>query len=92
MCKLGRCCRICDRKFFLRESFQNYSEQISFYVEEEKIAQECLDEVEHELEAIINQNAEINDKIREEEMRYKAADDDIRVKLEKAQTDYYGMC
>ena len=40
--------------------------------------------VEHDLEQIINTGAEIEDKIKEEEFRYKAADDDIRVKLEKA--------
>lgn len=30
-CRMGRCCRVCDRKFFLRASFQSHAAQIGHY-------------------------------------------------------------
>ena len=32
-CKMGRVCRICDRKFFLRATFQKYAAKASVYVQ-----------------------------------------------------------
>ena len=31
---MGKVCRICDHKFFLRAKFENYSKEISDYQEE----------------------------------------------------------
>ena len=88
LCKLGRCCRICDRKFFLRASFQHYSGEISFYFEETEMIEECLHEEELIFDKIISERAEIDEKLAEEEKRYSQTDEDIRIELEKAQTDY----
>ena len=31
VCKMGRVCRICDRKFFLRASFEKHAKEIRHY-------------------------------------------------------------
>ena len=33
VCKMGRVCRICDRKFFLRASFEKHSKEIRHYTD-----------------------------------------------------------
>ena len=33
-CKMGRACRICDRKFFLRSSYQGYSIMLKNYIDD----------------------------------------------------------
>ena len=33
VCKMGRVCRICDRKFFLRASFEKHIKEINHYTE-----------------------------------------------------------
>ena len=33
VCKMGRVCRICDRKFFLRASFEKHAKEISHYAD-----------------------------------------------------------
>ena len=32
-CKMGRVCRICDRKFFLRASFEKHAKEIKHYTD-----------------------------------------------------------
>ena len=50
---MGKACRICDRKFFLRQSFSKYAREISYYGEEAqkleiKIEEEQVDAEEME--------------------------------------------
>ena len=49
---MGRACRICDRKFFLRASFCAYATKINFYASEAAAVEEKLKEVNTELDEI----------------------------------------
>ena len=82
ICKMGRACRICDRKFFLRASFQGHAAQIAYYANESQAVEDNLNEIQLELDEINDQKIEIDAMIREEEQRYQSADEAQRQKLE----------
>ena len=66
-CRMGRVCRICDRKFFLRASFQQYAGQLQYYVSETVVVEKELEELQEEIDEIADQQVEINAMIDEEE-------------------------
>ena len=42
--KMGKVCKVCDRKFFIRASLENYANEIEFYEEQaEKVEDELYD-------------------------------------------------
>ena len=69
-CRMGRCCRICDRKFFLRASFQNHATQINHYHQEASKVSMDLNGTKAEIEDLENQKVAVLQMIGEEEKRY----------------------
>ena len=53
VCKMGKVCRICDRKFFLRASFEAYAEDIKFYEDQTQKVEAELDKMEDIREDLI---------------------------------------
>ena len=72
---MGRCCRVCDRKFFLQALFQQYAGQINYYAQESQNVDNELNEVQKKVDKIDDKLAIIDHDVRGEEQRYQAADD-----------------
>lgn len=84
---MGRCCRICDRKFFLQALFQQYAAQINYYAQESQDVEEQLNEVQAQVDEIDDMKDEIDNHVQGEEQRYQAADVNQRSKLGDVQLD-----
>ena len=82
-CKMGRACRICDRKFFLRTSYQGYANMLTHYIDDIAEIEQNLNIVKIDLNELEKQGALVDEQIREEEKRYIQADVNQRLKLEK---------
>ena len=82
-CKMGRACRICDRKFFLRTSYQGYANMLTQFIDDIAEIEQNLDIVKIDLLELEEHSALVDEQIREEENRYIKADVNQRLKLEK---------
>ena len=71
---MGRCCRICDRKFFLQALYQQFAAQINYYAQESQDVEEELNEVKAQVDEMDDELAEIDNDVRGEEQRYQSAD------------------
>ena len=84
---MGRCCRICDRKFFLQALFQQYAAQINYYAQESQDVEEQLNQVQAQVDEMDDEKDEIDNHVRGEEQRYQTADVNQRSKLGDVQMD-----
>ena len=82
-CKMGRACRICDRKFFLRTSYQGYATLLTHFIDDIAEIEQNFNMVKIDLNELEEQGALIDEQIRDEEKRYITADVNQRLKLEK---------
>ena len=85
--QMGNCCRICDRKFFLRASFQQYHNKITHYVAEAQEYEQSLNIVKIDLDELQEEQREIDEKAKREEDRYIKEDVKQRLKLERLQIE-----
>lgn len=90
-CRMGRVCRVCDRKFFLRASFSKFATQLTYYISETQVVDEQNLQVQIELDEVNDQLEEVKNLIREEEQRYHTADVNQRMKLEEIQREQDDM-
>ena len=88
---MGRACRICDRKFFLRTSYQGYATLLTHYIDDIAEIEQNFNMVKIDLNELGEQGALIDDQIRDEEKRYITADVNQRLKLEKYQVEHEEM-
>ena len=80
---MGRACRICDRKFFLRTSYQGYATLLTHFIDDIAEIEQNFNMVKIDLNELEEQGALIDEQIRDEEKRYITADVNQRLKLEK---------
>ena len=78
-CRMGRCCKICDQKFFLRENYQIYSDQISFFVYEIEDMEEQLNIKDNEIDEITREKAAIDAKIKQADKDYDEQDESAKM-------------
>ena len=71
---MGRACRICDRKFFLRTSYQGYATLLTHYIDDIAEIEQNFNMVKIDLNELDKEGALIDEQIRDEEKRYIAAD------------------
>ena len=88
---MGRACRICDRKFFLRTSYQGYATLLTHYMDDIAEIEQNFNMVKIDLNELDKEGALIDEQIRDEEKRYIAADVNQRLKLEKYQVEHEEM-
>ena len=60
-CKMGRACRICDRKFFLRTSYQGYATLLTHYFDNMKEIEQNFNIVKMDLNGIEQEGALIDE-------------------------------
>lgn len=73
----GKCCRVCDRKFFLRESFAKYARQISHYESQARTLEQDLQETQQEIDEVENEKMQVRRQLHEEQDRLRGADDSV---------------
>ena len=88
---MGRACRICDRKFFLRTSYQGYATLLTHYMDDIAEIEQNFNMVKIDLNELDKEGALIDEQIRDEEKRYITADVNQRLKLEKYQVEHEEM-
>ena len=88
---MGRACRICDRKFFLRTSYQGYATLLTHYIDDIAEIEQNFNMVKIDLNELDKEGALIDEQIRDEEKRYITADVNQRLKLEKYQVEHEEM-
>ena len=88
---MGRACRICDRKFFLRTSYQGYATLLTHFIDDIAEIEQNFNMVKIDLNELEEQGALIDEQIRDEEKRYITADVNQRLKLEKYQVEHEEM-
>ena len=79
---MGRVCRICDRKFFLRASYQSYANEIEFYTSQKQQLQHTKEQQESKLQTLANDIGHVEKLIQTEAVNYIEKDSAKRLELE----------
>ena len=81
--QMGICCRICDRKFFLRATYQQHHNQSSFYAAEAQDFKQNFNELKADFEEIKKELKEVDLQTKNEDERYIKEDVKKRLELER---------
>ena len=81
-CRMGRVCRICDRKFFLRASYTSYANELEFYSTQKQQLQHTKETSEAKLQTLAKDIVHVEKLIQTEAVNYIEKDSAKRLEVE----------